>query len=157
MNRPSRLLFGQTLAWVTYDPERTVSAALRWMLREALAPQDVQLAIVEATSAEVAGSLVEQHAAGLMTLVLAEEDWPGGCRALRRVQLRRSRTLRCVYLPSPAPLDRLPLLEAGAQIVADQIPWLQRLVPKIVERAPRKSGGNHPITSGLVDRLPWTD
>ena len=155
MNEQSPLLFGETLSWVTYDPTRTVSSALRSMLRDALIPQNVQLVIIEATSAEVAGTLVEQHGAGLLTLVVAEQDWPGACRALRRVQVRRSRCVRCAYVPASATADALQLLEAGAQIVVDQIPWLQRLLPSIIERAPRKSGGSHPITTGLVDRLPW--
>ena len=127
------------------------------MLRDALAAEQVQLDIIEATSAEVAGTLAEQHRAGLLTIVLAEQDWPGACRALRRVQLRRAQCLRCVYLPGTPPLDKLLLLEAGAQFVVDRIPWLQRLVPSIIDRAPRKTGGSHPITSGLVERLPWPD
>lgn len=151
------LLYGETLSWVTYDPARTVSAALRWMLRDSLARQPVQLTIIEATSAEVAGTLVEQHQAGLLTLVLTEPDLGGACRTLRRVQLRRSRCVRCVYVSAEARRDSPQLLEAGAQIVVDQIPWLQRLLPGIIERAPRKSGGSHPLTTGLVDRLPWRE
>lgn len=180
MTSPSTLLSGETLSWVTYDPTRTVSAGLRRMLRDALEPYEVQLQITEATSAEVAGSLVEQQGAGLMTLVLTARDWAGGCRALRRVQVRRSRCLRCVYLSAGAgepderpelaqisesvaqwtgveqpPPDRLLLWEAGAQIVLDQIPCYQRLMASIVARAPRKAGGTHPITRGLMERLPW--
>ena len=157
MNSRSELLFGETLSWVTYDPTRTVSAALRSMLKQTLAQERVRLDITEATSAEVAGALVEQQSAGLLTLVLNEPDWAGACKTLRRVQLRRSQCLRCVYVPSPELAGDLRLLEAGAQIVVDQIPWLQRLLPRIVERSPRKRGGSHPITAGLVDRLPWPD
>ena len=152
MNAQSALLFGETLAWVTYDPTRTVSAALRSMLKDALARQGVQLEITEATSAEVAGTLVEQQRAGLLTLVLAEADWAGACKALRRVQLRRSRCVRCVYVPSPELAGDPRLLEAGAQIVVDQIPWLQRLVPNIIEHSPRKQGGRLlrlPLLAGL--------
>ncbi|MGN6546391.1 MAG: hypothetical protein ACTHK7_15160 [Aureliella sp.] len=166
----SKLLFGETLSWVTYDKARTVSAGLRSLLRGALDPRGVRLEIVEATSAEEAASLVEQQRAGLLTLVLSEDDWtassgigssgtgPGwaaACKALRRVQVRRGRCLRCVYVAQPEMASDLRLFEAGAQIVVDQIPWLQRLVPRIIEQAPRKSGGSHPITAGLVDRLPW--
>jgi hypothetical protein len=147
------LLFGETLTWVTYDAARTVSAALRSMLRDAL--DNVRLEILPAATAEEAAALVEQQRAGLLTLVVAEADWAGACKALRRVQVRRGTCLRCVYVTQPEMTDDLRLHEAGAQIVVDQIPWLQRLVPRIIERAPRKSGGSHPLTAGLIDRLPW--
>ena len=150
------LLHGQSLSWVTYDPSRTVSAALRWMLRESFQSLNVRLEITEAANVEESATLVEQHRAGLLTLVLAEADWPGACKALRRVQLRRNQCLRCVYVTVPELDDDLRVLEAGAQIVVDQIPWLQQLVPRIVQHAPRRAGGNHPITMGLIDRLPWT-
>lgn len=163
--RRSGLLFGETLSWVTYDQARTVSAGLRSLLRGALDPRGVRLEIAEAASAEEAASLVEQQRAGLLTLVLSEDDrtgpsgtgpgWAAACKALRRVQVRRSRCLRCVYVAQPEMASDLRLFEAGAQIVLNQIPWLQRLVPRIIEQAPRKSGGSHPITAGLVDRLPW--
>jgi hypothetical protein len=156
----SGLLFGETLAWVTYDKDRTVSAGLRSLLGEALARQGVRLEIAQAATAEAAASLVEQQRAGLLTLVLTEADWGGpewaeACKTLRRVQVRRSQCVRCVYVAQSEMASDLRLFEAGAQIVVDQIPWLQRLVPRIIERAPRHSGGSHPITTGLVDRLPW--
>lgn len=156
----SGLLFGETLCWVTYDTARTVSAGLRSVLRELLDPRGVRLEIVEATTAEEAAGLVEQQRAGLLTLVLTEADWAGpdwggACKALRRIQVRRSGCVRCVYVTQAEMASDLRLFEAGAQIVVDQIPWLQRLVPRIIELAPRKSGGSHPITAGLVDRLPW--
>jgi hypothetical protein len=151
----SRLLFGETLAWVTFDAARTVSAGLRSLLRGELDSCGVRLEIFEAASADEAAALVEQQRAGLLTLVLAESDWGSGCRALRRVQVRRSACVRCVYVTQPQLADDLRLFEAGAQIVVDQIPWLQRLLPRIIERAPRRSGGSHPLTAGLVDRLPW--
>lgn len=156
----SRLLFGETLCWVTYDTARTVSAGLRSVLRELLDPRGVRLEIAEAATAEEAASLVQQQRAGLLTLVLTEADWGGpgwggACKALRRVQVRRSGCVRCVYVTQAEMASDLRLFEAGAQIVVDQIPWLQRLMPRIIELAPRKSGGTHPITTGLVDRLPW--
>lgn len=158
----SRLLFGETLSWVTYDSARTASAGLRSLLREALDPLSVRLEIAEAASAEEAANMAEQHRAGLLTLVLTEADWTGpgwagACKALRRIQVRRGRCLRCVYATHSDMVSDLRLFEAGAQIVVDQIPWLQRLVPRIIALAPRKSGGSHPITAGLVDRLPWSD
>jgi hypothetical protein len=160
--RRSELLYGETLSWVTFDAARAVSAGLRSMLRQALDPHGVRLEIAEAASAEEAASLAEQQRAGLLTLVLTESDWSGpewaaACKTLRRVQARRSSCVRCVYVTLAEMTGDLRLYEAGAQIVVDQIPWLQRLVPRIINRAPRRSGGNHPLTAGLSERLPWLE
>ncbi|MFN0076826.1 MAG: hypothetical protein ACKVY0_10145 [Prosthecobacter sp.] len=155
MNRTPCRLLGESLVWVTFDPARTVSAALRWMLQAEYVDRDVRLDIQEASSVEEAGRLSEQLKAGLFTLVLAEEDLAGACKALRRVQARQRSCVRCVYVTQRELVSDARLLEAGAQIVIDQIPWMQRIVPRLAEQAPRRSGGNHPITMGLVDRLPW--
>jgi hypothetical protein len=151
----STLLYGETLVWVTFDRQRVVSAAVRSMLRTVLDPFEVRLEIVEAPTAEEASALVEQQRAGLLTLVLDEEDHAAACKSLRRIQVRRPDCVRCVYLPELQPIDDLRLLETGAQIVVHQIPCLQRLLPRLLAAAPRKSGGNHLLTSGLVDRMPW--
>lgn len=151
------LLLGESLVWVTFDTARTASAALKWMLQAEYAERNVRLEILEASSVEEAGRLSEQLRAGLLTLVLAEDDLAGACKALRRVQARQRSCVRCVYVTQPEFVLDGRLLEAGAQIVIDQIPWMQRIVPRMVEQAPRRPGGNHPITMGLVDRLPWRD
>lgn len=159
MNSPTSLLHGESLVWVTYDRGRGVSAALRWMLQTALTPLDVRLEVTEVESAVEAATQVEQRQAGLLTLIPrsseCEAEWPALCKTLRRVQLRQGPCLRCVYASLPGLTDDLRLWEAGAQIVINQIPWLQRIVPRIVTCAPRRTGGNHPLTIGLVDRLPW--
>lgn len=151
----SALLYGETLIWVTFDRQRVVSAAVRSMLRAALDPLESRLEIVEARTAEESSTLVEQQRAGLMTLVLEDEDLAAACKSLRRVQLRRPDCVRCVVLPELQPVDCLQLLETGAQIVVHQIPCLQRLLPRMLAIAPRKAGGTHLLTSGLVERLPW--
>lgn len=150
-------LLGESLVWVTFDPAQTVSAALKWMLQAEFVDQDVRLEVLEALSVEEAGRLSEQLKAGLLTLVLAEEDLAGACKALRRVQARQRSCVRCVYVTQPELASDARLLEAGAQIVVDQIPWLQSIAPRLADQAPRRPGGNHPITMGLVDRLPWRD
>lgn len=149
-------LTGETLVWVSYDRGQVFSAALEGMLASALEGScRLQLHLV--SSAEDCPGLVEQHRAGLVTLVLAQDDEVAAMRVLRRLQLRSPNCVRCVYYPLNLTLEEIRLREAGAQIVAQQIPWMQKQLPNILALAPRRSGGNHPLTSGLVDRLPWKE
>ncbi len=150
----SSLLYGETLVWVTYDPARTISACLLGMLREHLSQSSVRLELIECPAMDDIALTVTNHQAGLVTMVVGKNDWLDSCRALRRVQVRRPECFRCVYASAGEPIDPLCLMEAGAQIVLDQIPWMQRFVPQLVSQAPRRQGGSHPITAGLVDRLP---
>lgn len=152
----SHLIYGQTLVWVSYDPARVFSAGLKSIL-DGLLDQDCRVEVVLASSLEQTVGLVEQTRCGLLTLVLGANDELPAMRVLRRVQTRVSECVRCVYFPELLQLDRLRLQEAGAQIVLDQIPLLQAVLPNVLIRAPRRSGGNHPLTTGLIDRLPWAE
>lgn len=150
----SHLIYGQTLVWVSYDPARVFSAGLKSMLDQML-DRDCRVEIVLAGTLDQTVSLVEQTRCGLMTLVLGAGDELPAMRVLRRIQVRAPECVRCVYYPELLQLDRLRLQEAGAQIVIEQIPLLQALLPQLLMRAPRRTGGNHPLTAGLIDRLPW--
>jgi hypothetical protein len=159
---PNPLLDGTTLVWVTFDPQRTFSAGVRSLLVSLTAQRDWLLEIHEANSLASAAGLVEQHGASLLTVVTEAADFAGLCKTLRRVQSRRPSCVRLVYTPlHQAPdgysADHCRLLEVGAQIVVDQIPWVQRLLPSILDRIAPRPGGCHPLTTGLVDTLPWPD
>lgn len=149
----SHLIYGQTLVWVSYDPARVFSAGLKSMLDSRL-DQDCRVEVTLANSFDQTAGLAEQTRCGLLTLVLGAGDEFAAMRVLRRVQMRVPACVRCVYFPALLQLDGLRLQEAGAQIVLEQIPLLQAALPQILARAPRRSGGNHPITTGLIDRLP---
>lgn len=152
----SHLIYGQTLVWVSYDPARVFSAGLKSML-DGMLDRDCRVEVVLASSLEQTTTLVEQTRCGLMTLVLGAGDELPALRVLRRAQTRTPECVRCVYFPELLQLDRLRLQEAGAQIVIEQIPLLQTILPQLLQRAPRRTGGNHPLTTGLIDRLPWGD
>ncbi len=152
----SHLIHGQTLVWVSYDPGRVVSAGLKSML-DSLLDRDCRVEVVLAGSLELAVGLVEQTRCGLLTLVLGATDELPAMRVLRRVQTRVPECVRCVYFPELLQLDALRLQEAGAQIVVEQIPLLQAAVPRLLQRVPRRTGGNHPLTAGLIDRIPWAN
>ncbi len=150
----SHLIYGQTLVWVSYDPARVFTAGLKSMLDRQL-NQDCRLELSLAGSLEQTIALVEQTRCGLLTLVVGANDELLALRVLRRVQNRMPTCVRCVYYPELLQLDELRLQEAGAQIVLNQIPLLQAALPQLLAKAPRRSGGNHPLTTGLIDRLPW--
>ncbi len=149
----SHLIYGQTLVWVSYDPARVVSAGLKSMLDSRL-DRDCRVEVILAATLDQTATLVEQTRCGLLTLVLGEADESTAMRVLRRIQNRSPECVRCVYAAELLQLDKLRLQEAGAQIVIEQIPLLQSALPLILNKAPRRSGGNHPLTAGLIDRLP---
>jgi hypothetical protein len=150
----SHLIYGETLVWVTYDPAKVFSAGLKSML-DSLLDQDCRVEVSLATSLDQTAAVAEQTRCGLLTLVLGPNDELPAMRVLRRVQTRLPECVRCVYFPELLQLDRMRLQEAGAQIVIEQIPLLQVALPQLLAKAPRRTGGNHPLTAGLIDRLPW--
>ncbi len=155
------LLYGQALVWVTFDSKRVVSGAMRTLLEERLQASAQRLEVHLAETLEETVQLVEQHRAGLVSLVLNGSEAEAEVhRCLRRCELRRPTCVRCVYLacgePALPEFDQSRLYETGAQIVLRDIPWMSSAVDRILLAAPRRTGGNHPITVGLVDRLPWS-
>lgn len=151
----SHLIYGQTLVWVSYDPRRVLTAGLKSMLDDML-DQDCRVDLTLAGTLEQTVALVEQTRCGLLTLALGSDDELLAMRVLRRVQNRSPHCVRCVYFPELLQLDGPRLLEAGAQIVVEQIPLMQAALPKLLAKAPRRTGGNHPLTTGLIERLPWS-
>jgi hypothetical protein len=149
------LLHGSSVTWVTCDPQRTLSAALQWMLRDHWGQRPVRLEVLPAQNWEEVPVLVEQHRAGLLTLVVDGEHLAAACRALLRVRARRPDCVRLVYAPQALVREDCSLAEAGAQIVVSDIPCLQRLVPTFAPRLAMQYGGYHPLTAGLLQRLPW--
>lgn len=160
MRPTNRWLVGKTLVWVTYDPGRSFSAAVRGMLAKLIAERGWQLDLHEASNLASAAVLVEQRRASLLTLVSDAADFSGLCKSLRRVQLFSPDCVRLVYAPRSAgqgsyPAEQYRLVEVGAQIVVDQIPWVHQVLPAVVDLTVPRAGGCHPITAGLVEALPW--
>ncbi len=153
----SGILGGQCLSWVAFDPQLAVSAALKSMLASHLRGQKIRLQLDMVKSLDEAVVLASRQQISLLTIVVEGENTLANAKCLWQVRARSPATLRMVLSRNSTPEFVALLLEAGAQIVVHDIPSLQRLLPRIVERSPMKSLGFHPLTSGLAERLPWRD
>ena len=153
----SGILGGQCLSWVAFDPQLAVSAALKSMLASYLRGQRIRLQLDVAKSLDEAALWACRQQISLLTIVVERENSLALGKCLWQVRARSPATLRIVVAKNSTPEFVALLLEAGAQIVVREIPSLQRLLPRIVERLPLKSLGFHPLTSGLAERLPWRE
>ncbi|MFO1065960.1 MAG: hypothetical protein U0892_19025 [Pirellulales bacterium] len=153
----SDLVHSSSVTWVVFDRDRTISAGFARMLRAAWQDERIRLETVLVGQLEDATRAVEQSRAGLLWLVIQEDDAAAACRVLLKVRSRWADCLRLVYLPQEASHLHPLLAEAGAQMLVSGIPCCQRLIPSLVGKIPKKTGGYHPLTTGLVDRLAWGD
>ncbi len=152
------LLHGQTLNWASYDPGGVVTAALQTMLTDHLTGQPVRLHLQRVPSAHQMQQTLASHAIGLAFWNLADStELPAVCKSIATARSRPNCPVVVCFVES-SQRDWLSLLvEAGAQVVVSQLPSLQRALPRIVARVDLSPHGFHPLTSGLVERLPWAD
>lgn len=77
------------------------------------------------------------------------------CRVLAQLGQIPRRVERLCYL-APELSEWTPiLLEAGAQTVVSQLTFLQSVLDRLLARVQLSTKGYHPLTSGLMERLPW--
>lgn len=152
------LLDGKSLVWVSHDEIGVFTAATRKMLVDHFASQAVKVQLIQAQSADDLSQLAQRQVTGLVTLVLQQaSEVPAACKSLWRIRGRLDQPI-CACLITPEMIEHVPLLlESGAQIVVSQLDVWQRALPRVLTRVPLSNQGFHPITAGLVDRLPWPD
>ncbi|MCA9160808.1 MAG: hypothetical protein KDA72_20900, partial [Planctomycetales bacterium] len=144
MNDP---LHGHALLWSSRDASGIITAALGRMLRELLGTDDSGSRLLRATSDEQLNQLARTHALGLaLWSVDDDSQFPHVCQSLCTVRECSPGTI-CVVYAELAQKDLLSVLvEAGAQLVACDVPSLQSALVRIVRVAPRSSGSLHPLT-----------
>ena len=76
--------------------------------------------------------------------------------SLVELQHNSSHALRIVYVAPEIGSRAGLLVEAGAHWIVGQLPSLQRGLLKMLQHAPTTEYGVHPLTSGLIERLPWS-
>ncbi len=162
----SKLFASPTLIWLSCDPIGLFNAATRSMMPRLLA-EDVELQFVYFDRLEQLDQALDDsagvlHDCGLVTLAIVDmRDVGVACRLLaklNRVQIRASRRPICVcFVPTTLEESAGLLMEAGAQIVVSQLPSWQQALPSLLRKLPLCYSGSHPLTKGLVDRLPWPD
>ncbi|MCA9132332.1 MAG: hypothetical protein KDA45_04230 [Planctomycetales bacterium] len=156
----SELLHGQALHWASCDAAGVVTAALQSMLRERLAEESVRLRLWLAASPGQVPQIATAQPLGLALWVMHQAaELPEICRALPPTRAQPRPPLCLCFLGLGVDRRRAEcaaiLLESGAQVVVDELPSLQSALPGILRAAPRSQQGYHPLTAGLVERLPW--
>lgn len=152
------LLYGQELLWSSRDGSGVITAALGQMLRELLDAEGTRSRLLRAASDEQLNQLATAHTLGLsMWCVDDGLQLLHVCQSLCAVRESSPETI-CVVYAELAQKDSLQVLvEAGAQLVACDVPSLQSGLARVIRVAPRSSGSLHPLTTGLLERLPWDE
>ncbi len=152
------LLGGRSLIWISSDEVGVFTAATRKMLCDHYEHQAIRVQLMLPAGPEELLQLAQRHAVGLITLVVQQPtDVPGVCRILVRMRGRLEQPV-CACFVAPELIENVPtMLEAGAQVIASQLAMWQRALPRALTLAPLSKQGFHPLTAGLVDRLPWKD
>lgn len=150
------LLHGQALLWSSRDATGVITAALGQMLRELLEAEGTRSRLLRAASDEQLNQLATTQPLGLaLWCVDDDSQLPQACQSLCAVRECSPETICVAYVESER-RDLLPVLvEAGAQLVACDVPSLQSGLARVVNAAPRSRVGLHPLTTGLLERLPW--
>ncbi len=151
----SSILQGKCLTWVTFDPDLSFSAAMRSMMIVQFAGQPVRVQVDVAQSLEESAQWVCHRQSSLLTIVVDDAAALAAAKCLWQCRQRSQTTLRIAISRTSSREFVALLAEAGAQIVVSEVPSLQRMLPQILERIQLKAAGFHPLTSGLMDRLPW--
>ena len=155
-------LEGRTLVWLSWDEAGVFTAATRQMIndvleRKATAEQPVKLQLIRINAFEQVSQSVQRQPISLITLVICQQtEIAAACKTFASFRGRIDQPV-CVSFLRHELLENVGLLlEAGAQIVVTQLPSWQRCLPRIISRAPLTKHGFHPLTTGLLDRLPWS-
>jgi len=152
----SDLLLGRALVWASYDPTGILTISIRTILAELMGDAPVRL---RRASVQSPGEIAEcSSTLGFAIWKLSQPDELRPiCEALVNVRSKADSPI-CVVFHDPELSDCTAILaESGAQIVTSQLTSLQVALYHAVPRAPLSKQGYHPLTSGIVERLPWPE
>ena len=152
------VLLGQAFLWASSDPSGVVTAAMAGLLSDLIKGDSIRLKLTRATDPENLTQIISSQAIGLALWVLREEaELPSACRSIVAARAKRKGPV-CIAFMESIELAIAPILiESGAHMALSSISALQSALPKIVSVAPCSSQAFHPLTSGLLQRLPWKD
>jgi len=174
-------LHGRALLWGIWDRTGVVAAALNDMLnyqmldyrpvssqRETSPAAAIRARMLRGDSPEQLEQLAAQRTLGLAAWVLTAspedpanprvtiQDVTAVCQAVESLRDRHPQTI-CLCLLAPWSSHHFGMLVAsGMQLTVSDLPSLHRALPRLVAQAPLSSHGYHPLTTGLVSRLPWS-
>jgi hypothetical protein len=143
-----------SLLWSSLDANGVVTAALGQMLRELLQAEPTRW--LRANDSEQLLQLASSHSLGLALWCVDDElQLPHICHALCEVREHSPATICVAYVEMAQGEFLAMLVEAGAQLVVRDLPSLQLALPQIVRFATRSTIGLNPLTSGIIEQLPW--
>ena len=150
------LLHGKTLNWTSWDTSNLLTALLHTTLTEWAKPKSVKLRLSRVAELPDYDKLFSRGTIGLAVWALwDDESLERVCGSLASVRDSSQSPVRvCFVVPELARHVGL-LAEAGGQIVVSQLHSLPAMMLKILDHCQLADHGYHPLTSGLVDRLPW--
>ena len=162
-SKASEQLSGKAIHWVAWDPSHVLTALLRRLLNESIAATQPQCRLRLSPLSDITDlgnhtNLLEQ--ASLATFVVREsESFLPVAEAISTARRVGGQSIICLcYAPEPIwSLHAADLLQVGAQIVIHELTSLKQISKQLATRLPVSEHGYHPLTSGLLDRLPWSD
>ncbi len=152
----SELLFGKALNWTCWDHRNVLTALLDATLKNWSAEQNIKSRLTRVEHLEDQLQALSVHPIGLSAWALwDEESLETLCHTLLAVREMPRPPLRVCYL-APELAEYVAILsEAGAQIVFSQLPSLEAVLSKALSEVTLSQHGFHPLTGGLLERLPW--
>jgi hypothetical protein len=137
------------LFWVCYDTSNLVAVTVHQHLKSQAEFLSQRLSADQHGSVPSIGLFVWAiHEPAQFTVTLS---------ALLQARKQNSPALLFVFLAPELLQYRLALIEAGAHIVVHEISQVPSVLSKCSGNLTLSREGVHPITSGLVARLPWAD
>lgn len=154
----SALLSGRSLIWSCYDPSQVVAVALQSMLRDLLDEKQCRAQLMLARGAAAVVPESPDLVLGLAVWRFCRLDELAAIgQAIHLCRQRSSEPICVVYCQASLRQHAPILCEAGAQLVVSSVPSLQRVIRRVLPRIPLSEQGYHPLTSGLVEYLPWPE
>lgn len=154
----SDLIRGKALIWVSWDARGVVTSALRSTLVDMHDERSIKVRHVRAVDPSRIPTITATQIVGLaLWTVYEQSDVPAVCKSLARVRDQTLAPVCLCFIDADVSRNASILAEAGAQIVVSRLPSLWRALPRILSAAPLSNRGYHPLTTGLVDRLPWSE
>jgi hypothetical protein len=167
-------IHGITKRWLSWDPRRVTTAAALSYLVDPPPGEAWVLTMVDELDSIHGGTIYGSSDDVALSLWVPDDHDRLGEVALSVRQCRKKYPdrRRVVYLPpmvahrpdsehsavyerSATAQQKLLLYEAGAQIIAGQLPFLLKSLLRLMVQPGNVTHGNHRFTRGLLDRLPW--
>ncbi len=148
-------LFGKTLQWACWDNRNLLSALLHAHLNDWGKRQSVTTRLTRIADLAEYELVLTRRSVGLAVWALWEAEYAEAvCLSLAAICDQSSPPIRICFV-APEVAEHVGLLtEAGGQVVVSHLHRLPLVLPKILAACQLTERGSHPLTAGLIERLP---